>query len=288
MNQNTLARAVFNRRVRDRAFPDANPDYEKDPAAFATDRFLKRCAVVTGALGLSLDLLAALSGTDKFGAHDYTPFYDEVMHRHRRRAVSLLEIGAGGYAGALGGESLLMWAAYFRKGRIYSIDILDKTALSRGRIKVFHCSQTDRDRLTGLGKEFGPFDFVIDDGSHVNSDQKESFRILWPFVKDGGVYIVEDVQTSYWPFYGGGIVGSLTYYGSCVSFFKSLLDSVNLAEFLEPPEPGLILDQTIGSIAFHHNLIVITKNSRARRSNFALNNENVRRGLMRPRNRAGT
>jgi len=279
MFSNALARTVFNWRARVRALPDTNPAYEQDRVAFATDRFLKRCIAVAGVLGFKLDLLAALSGTDKFGVHDYTPVYEALMAARRRKAVALLEIGVGGYEGTLGGESLLMWEAYFRRGRIYAIDIHDKTKLSRGRLKVFKCSQTDRQRLTGLGNEIGPFDFVIDGGSHLTRDQIESFRILWPFVKDGGVYIVEDVQTSYWPAYGGGNVGSMTYYGSCVSFFKSILDSVNLPEFLVPAGPELGLDRTIGKVAFHHNLIVITKDSSARRSNFALDDKNVRSGL---------
>ena len=55
-----------------------------------------------------------------------------------------------------------------------------------------------------VGEAHGPFDFVIDDGSHASPQQIESFRILWPFIKDRGVYIIEDVQTSYWPAFGGG------------------------------------------------------------------------------------
>ena len=286
MSANALARMAFNWRARVHALPDTNPDYVQDPRAFATDRFLKRCAAIAGMLGFNLNLLAALSGTDKFGAHDYTPVYEALMRSRRRKAVTLLEIGVGGYDSIPGGESLLMWKAYFPRGRIYAIDIHDKTALSRGRLKVFKCSQTDRQQLTGLGKEIGPFDFVIDDGSHVSSHQIESFRILWPFVKDGGVYIVEDVQTSYWPAFGGGDVGSMTYYGSCVSFFKSILDSVNLAEFLVPAVPELGLERTIGTVAFHHNLIVVTKDSSVKRSNIALEDKSVRNALMAPRSGA--
>lgn len=251
-----------------------------NPRGRTLDLLLKRCAPVAGRMGCSLNLLAALCGTDKYGAHDYTPVYQELMSRHRGRPVRLLEIGVGGYEGGSGGESLQMWAAYFPKGHVYGIDPYDKTALSGGRIKVLQCSQTDHRCLTEIGEACGPFDFIIDDGSHVNSHQVESFGILWRFIKDGGAYIIEDVQTSYWPAYGGGHVGSSGYAQSCMSYFKGMTDSVNSPEFLEPAGQ---LDPTIGGIAFHHNLIVITKDAAVRRSNLPLGHEELRRLLMDPR-----
>lgn len=251
-----------------------------NPRGRALDQILKRCALAVGKIGGNLNLLAALCGTDKYGAHDYAPTYQELMSRFRRKPIRLLEIGVGGFQGGLGGESLLMWAAYFQKGLLYAIDIYDKTSLSRGRIKVLQCSQTDRPRLKEIGEKYGPFDFIIDDGSHLNSDQIESFRILWPFVKDHGTYIIEDVQTSYWPAFGGGHVESGDYTHSCMSYFKRLVDSVNWPEFIEPAGPGLPLDPTIGRIAFHHNLVIITKDSLVRQSNVLLDDELTRKALM--------
>ncbi|MGH8660605.1 MAG: hypothetical protein ACREUB_02445, partial [Burkholderiales bacterium] len=121
---------------------------------------------------------------------------------------------------------------------------------------------------------------VIDDGSHVNSHQIETFRILWPFVSDSGTYIIEDVQTSYWPAFGGGHVESREYANSCMGHFKKMVDSVNLPEFLAPAGAELPLDPAIGRIAFYHNLIVVTKDTSARRSNVRLDDERVRRMLM--------
>jgi methyltransferase family protein len=279
-----LADLVFKLRTSRGAIPDA-AEFRQSAEARALHGSLRKYLPLAGFCGASLDLLAALAGTDKYGAHMYTPVYAALTAAQRRNPVSLLEIGIGGFGGRLGGESLLMWAAYFRKGRIYGIDIVDKTALTAGRIKVFQCSQTDRERLTALAREIGPFDFVIDDGSHVNEHQIETFGILWPFVKDGGVYIVEDVQTSYWPSYGGGVLGTPEHGSSCMSFFKTLVDSVNLPEFLAPPPPGAGLQDTIGSIAFHHNLIVLTKDRSLRTSNLDL--EALRPTLLRPPEGAG-
>jgi hypothetical protein len=278
----SLARLVFNIRHSRQALPDlfGFRGYEGNPVAIATDLRCKKWARLAGLFGANLDLLAALCGTDKFGLHHYTGVYEQLAKPLRRQPISLLELGVGGYGRSLGGESLLMWAAYFAKGRIYGIDIEDKTALSSGRIKVFQCSQTDRARLTSLCAQIGPFDFIIDDGSHVNAHQIESFRILWPFVKDAGCYVVEDVQTSYWPAYGGGMPGTKGYQSSCMNFFKSLADSVNESEFLEAP--GFESDRTIGQIAFHHNMIVVTKDLSPRSSNLPLADEAMRSALIKP------
>lgn len=262
-----LARLVLNLR---RNVPPGTP----------LDRHLQRFGRIAGFFGAELSLLAALYGTDKFGEHEYTPVYAALMRASRRKPVRLLEVGVGGYAGALGGESLRMWASYFRRGRIVGVDLYDKTALSAGRVQVFQCSQVDAPRMTGLARAHGPFDFVIDDGSHMNAHQIETFGILWPHVKDGGAYIVEDVQTSYWPKYGGGPLGSAGYEKSCMRWFKELADSVNLPEFLEPAAAQL--DAGIGSIAFHHNLIVLTKDLAERYSNAPLDHPEVRRNLLQP------
>jgi len=250
------------------------------PPGTPLDRHLQRFAQLAGWLGADLDTLAALYGTDKFGEHEYTPVYDALMRASRRKAVRLLEVGVGGYTGALGGESLRMWASYFRRGRITGIDLYDKTALTAGRVQVFQCSQVDTPKLTALAQELGPFDFIIDDGSHLNAHQIETFGILWPLLKDGGVYIVEDVQTSYWPAYGGGPLGTPGYAKSCMRWFKDLVDSVNLPEFLQPA-PGK-LDAGIASIAFHHNLIVLKKDLAERYSNARLDDPGVKERLLQP------
>ncbi len=250
------------------------------PPGTPLDRHLQRFAKLAGWFGAELNLLAALYGTDKFGEHEYTPVYEALMRASRRKAVRLLEVGVGGYAGALGGESLRMWESYFRRGRITGIDLYDKTALSGGRVQVFQCSQVDAARLGALAQEIGPFDFIIDDGSHVNAHQIQTFGILWPHLKDGGTYVVEDVQTSYWPSYGGAPLGTPGYERSCMHWFKSLADSVNLPEFLAPAPPGL--DAGIASVAFHHNLIVLKKDLAERYSNMPVHDPEARRQLLQP------
>jgi hypothetical protein len=48
-------------------------------------------------------------------------------------------------------------------------------------------------------------DVVVDDGSHVCSHQITTFKTLYPYLKPGGIFFVEDVTTNYREEYGGGL-----------------------------------------------------------------------------------
>jgi|GEM_PF-5801391 len=50
----------------------------------------------------------------------------------------------------------------------------------------------------------GPWDMLIDDGSHNPSHQIATATALWPAVGRGGWYVIEDCNTSYWPREGHG------------------------------------------------------------------------------------
>ena len=226
------------------------------------------CAMaIASLLGLSLTRLARIANTKDFGGWGSTEVYDRVFRPLRWQKLSLLEIGVGGYDDASGGKSLRLWRAYFPRARIAALDLYDKTALSRGRVEVFQGSQVDRAVLDRIAANRGGFDIVIDDGSHINAHQIRSFEILFPHLKPGGTYIVEDTQTSYWEGFGGGSVGSAAHAQSCVSYFKGLIDGLNHAEFPDAAYAPTRYDLEIVSIQFVHNLIIIAKGDNARPSN---------------------
>ena len=148
--------------------------------------------------------LAIKHGTDKWGSHYYTPHYHHHFSRFREKKINLLEIGVGGYEDPhAGGESLRMWKEYFPHAQIYSLDIVDKRSLEEDRIRIYRGSQVDEALLNSITSEIGELDLIIDDGSHVNRHIIKTFNILFPKLKTGGIYAIEDLQTSYWNRFGG-------------------------------------------------------------------------------------
>jgi SAM-dependent methyltransferase len=103
--------------------------------------------------------------------------------------------------GVLNGGSLKMWEEYFPKAKIYGIDIKKKSRFNSKRITTIQADQSDRLHLYRIGKEFGNFDVILDDGGHYMSQQQISFAILFKFLKSNGIYIIEDLHTSFYPQY---------------------------------------------------------------------------------------
>ena len=209
----------------------------------------------------SIDLtsLARKYGTDKVDFHFYTEHYQTHFAKFRNAEINLLEIGVGGWDKPdEGGESLRMWKEFFQRANIFGIDIYDKHLLEEERIKLFQGSQTDRDFLTSVANEIGSLDIVIDDGSHINSHVITSFRVFFPFLSIGGIYAIEDLQTSYWPDFGGDSF-DLKNPNSTMNFLKRRADGLNYKEFDNPYYKPAYLDQHIVSIHFYHNLAFIYK-----------------------------
>ena len=139
---------------------------------------------------MSLDAIARKYGTDKYfklgGGHNYTPFYDMILKG--RDVTSMLEIGVQG------GESLKMWRDYFPEAMIYGWDIVDLKHLDSDRILNYVVDQGKASRIAEFfDKNDVMFDFVIDDGSHKVEDQIVSLFNIWPYLNQGGVYIIEDM-----------------------------------------------------------------------------------------------
>jgi demethylmacrocin O-methyltransferase len=126
-----------------------------------------------------------------------------------------------------------MWKAYFPFARIFGLDIYDKSTHQENRIKIFKGSQADNNFLKEVADYIGDIDVIVDDGSHINEHVIETFNVLFSRLKDGGIYIIEDTQTSYWESYGGDSK-DLQNPKTIMNYFKSLTDSLNNQEFLIP------------------------------------------------------
>jgi hypothetical protein len=86
-------------------------------------------------------------------------------------------------------------------------------------------SQTDVAFLQTVIDKVKHFDVVIDDGGHSMDHQNISLRTLLPAVRDNGLYVIEDLLTSYHPAYGGGPIGQK---GTTIDLLKMLIDDVQL------------------------------------------------------------
>jgi len=210
---------------------------------------------------LDLDELAVRFGTDKWGGHWFTPHYARHFAPYRDRPVTILEIGIGGYdVPTAGGESLRMWKHYFHRGLVCGIDYFDKSALAEPRIRTFQGDQSDPVFLAEVLAEIGRPDIVIDDGSHLSDHVLTSFRELYPRLAPGGLYVIEDIQTSYWSGWNGGRKG-LHDPGTTAGFLKSLVDGLHHAE-QETPRPAghlSITDHTVTGLHVYHNVAFIEK-----------------------------
>ena len=215
----------------------------------------------------SLTDLAIKYKTDKHGIHFYTKIYEKYMLPKIDQEIGLLEIGVGGYdEPQKGGESLKMWADFFSKGKIFSLDYFEKKLNLGNRIKIFKGSQSNSEDLMRIINETGELDFIIDDGSHINRDVIYTFKTLFKFLKHGGYYFIEDTQTSYMPEYGGDAF-YLRNKKTLINFFKEIVDKINYMEIKNPFYQIDYFAKNITEIHFYHNLIVIKKNKNDEVSN---------------------
>jgi len=130
-------------------------------------------------------------------------------HFRDRRVKRLLEIGVQ-YGG-----SLKLWEDFFPKAEIIGLDN-DPTCKEYVKKNFVLGDQTDRKLLGTLGE----FDVVIDDGGHTMRQQQETFDILFPKLNLGGLYVIEDLHTSYWPEFFDQELRT-------TEFLKSLVDEIN-------------------------------------------------------------
>ncbi len=103
-----------------------------------------------------------------------------------------------GYAGAdyKPGGSLRAWRDYFTKGSIYGVDVQPDTQLSdEPRISTYLCDSTDSAKVKEFMQQLGniKFDIIVDDGSHVDNNQLKTLSNFYPYLKDSGIYIIEDI-----------------------------------------------------------------------------------------------
>jgi hypothetical protein len=213
---------------------------------------------------VSLSDLSTRYGSDKWGGlHWYTSHYMNHFSPLRYDPVRVLEIGIGGYKyESSGGGSLHMWQRFFPRGLVYGLDLYPKPNVHGSRIHTIQGDQNDRSFLRSLAARYGPFDIIIDDGSHVNEHVRTSFEELFGCVRPGGYYVIEDMHTSYWPEYGGEAPPCSP--RTTIGLLTELIEKLHVSEYADPD-----LDQTTfthpAEVCVYHNIAFIRKGIRSER-----------------------
>lgn len=201
---------------------------------------------------MNLDKIGLRHGTDKASdGHDYLRLYAEILPV--MRPVKLLEIGW------FDGASMKTWRSYLHEDSIIvGVDIEPKKSIGG-----VHFRRADATTLaiTEVAFEFGQFDYIIDDGSHLSPDVIATMTLLWPHVAPGGYYIVEDLHVSYHPDWKGwdptrptrGHVHGET----SMQFLKRIADDVHFGHMGAGPAGRHFAD--VASIAFHPGVAIIQK-----------------------------
>lgn len=116
--------------------------------------------------------------------------YEELFKSLKDQPITYLEVGTA-Y-----GDSLVWAKNYFTTANLYGIDIEVPKIIPEG-VTFTKIDQNDSEGLTLFGKEHGPFDIIIDDASHVRKETENTFNNLYPYLKIGGLYIIEDWGATY-------------------------------------------------------------------------------------------
>jgi hypothetical protein len=184
----------------------------------------------------------------------YFDIYDRHFNKYRNKEIVLLEIGV------FQGGSLQMWKNYFGgKAKIFGIDVDPRCKqLEEEDIKIFIGSQSDRSFLRQVKEQIPPVDILIDDGGHTMTQQIVTYEELFDYVKDDGIYLCEDLHTSYLLTYGGGYKR----HGTFIEYSKNFIDYLNAHHSKQRSLQVNNFTRSVDSVHYYDSLLVIEKRKR--------------------------
>jgi len=149
----------------------------------------------------------------------YFEIYDRHFSKFRGKEVHIVEFGVSQ------GGSLRMWKDYFGpKCKIYGIDINPRCQMAEeDGVEIYIGDQEDRKFLRSLAEEIPHIDILIDDGGHEMKQQINTFEELFPYIDENGVYLCEDLHTSYQWDLGGGYKKKRSF----IEYSKNFIDYIN-------------------------------------------------------------
>lgn len=193
-----------------------------------------------------------LDGLSKEGRHfnkhtNFADIYTNLLTPYIGKDMTLVELGVSH------GGSLQLWREFLGdKVKIFGLDVAEHCLYKEPQIE---CMLVDQSKPEDLAKisSIGPIDLFIDDGSHYSDNQIDTFEVVFPQIKSGGVYVCEDVHTSYRELYNMGY----KHPGSFIEYCKNIIDSMYHTESEEIQMN--LHTHSILSIEFHFAMVIIRK-----------------------------
>lgn len=177
-----------------------------------------------------------------------TDYYEPFVAPMRNRRIRVLELGVKE------GRSLRMWKDYFPNATIVGVDLSYKRYINESRIQVVSGDQRDAETIQrAVELAGGPLDLICDDGSHYADGQVGALTLLWPHLAPDGIYMIDDVHTSYRASYDMGWRQP----GTTIEYLKNCLDDIHVAEHGH----GVVLSG-LAEAHFYFHLVVLRKAAR--------------------------
>lgn len=181
----------------------------------------------------------------------YFEIYDRHLSKYRGTDVHIMEIGV------YHGGSLQMWKYYFGpKAKLYGVDINPNCKkLEENQIQIFIGDQEDREFLRTIVKNIPKIDILIDDGGHKMKQQKSTFEELFNHIDRNGIYLCEDLHTSYWRKFGGGYKKRSTF----IEYSKNFIDYINAWHSKHRRLTVSEFTRSVHSLHYYDSVLVIEK-----------------------------
>ncbi len=153
---------------------------------------------------MNLTDLADRYGSDKGSKkHRYTELYHMLFQPLVNRKITFMEMGLliGGPEHGIDADretkdlpSIRMWLDYFKKAQIIGLDVSDFSWFEHDRFQFIRCDMDKRQNIVDAVGDAPSFDIILDDASHASHHQQNAFLTLFPKLKSGGMYIIEDLR----------------------------------------------------------------------------------------------
>ncbi len=182
----------------------------------------------------------------------YLDIYQHYFSQYQDKKINLLEFGV------FQGGSLQLWKNFFGKDvNIFGVDIdLRCENFNEEQIQIIIGNQEDEIFLKEISENLPELDIIIDDGGHTMLGQNLTLKHMWPRLRMGGLFVIEDLHTSYWPEFHGGFGKKETF----IETIKNIIDSIH-ARHSRDLDIHKVNEytSTVGAIHVYDSVVILEK-----------------------------